>query len=272
MEERLIQLKYPQTLIKDAIAKANISNRDQERNNVKILPFIQDFNKNNPKIFDKVIKPIASGLSLLDSLKNIKFLSAFRQPPSIISLLRKNNRKTIHGVRKCHEPRCKCCDIMICGSSLEFETLGNKKIFHIKSNLDCCSTNVIYKLICVGCNAYYIGQTGDALRNRVTVHRQQIAHRHYSFLNVSQHIRQCGGSFKIAPFFGMPPDSNRLQREAKESYFISLFHPPLNSFWFLFLIWFPFLNFHNLKFYICEYTFISCALKSWFISEMHRHL
>ena len=59
LEDRLLELKYPRALIKDAILKATINNRDHKANKeIKILPFILDFNKNSPELFEKVIKPI----------------------------------------------------------------------------------------------------------------------------------------------------------------------------------------------------------------------
>jgi hypothetical protein len=229
LEKRLLELKYPPTLVKDAIVKANRDNVVPESNHLKVVPFVQDFNKNNPRIYENTIRPLTTSFNVLHSFRDIKFIPAFRQPRSIVSLLRYNNRITIYGVRKCNEPRCKCCEILICGSTLEFNTSRGKTIFNIRSNMDCRSSNVIYKLVCSGCSAYYIGQTGDPLRTRMTVHRQQIAHENYSILEVSRHIRLCGGEFTIAPFYLLSPESSRLQRESKESMFISKFHPQLNS-------------------------------------------
>ena len=40
--------------------------------------------------------------------------------------------------------------------------------------MDCTVKNVIYVLVCNGCKEFYIGQTGDKLRNRKTVHIQQV--------------------------------------------------------------------------------------------------
>ena len=105
--------------------------------------------------------------------------------------------------------------------------------------MDYNSSNVIYKLSCNRCAAFYIGQTGDSLKKRMTVHRQQITHVAYSILGVSKHIRECGRGFTIAPFYLLPPESGRLQRESKESMFISKFYPQLNSIWILSLP-FPF--------------------------------
>ena len=129
----------------------------------------------------------------------------------------------------CNEARCKCCDIIISGNAIDFNTQDGIIKFIIKKNLDCCSSNIIYKLICDRCKEYYIGQTGDTLRHRMTVHRQQNNHPEYSNLKVSKHIAQCGRGFHVMPFFQLSPDSDRLQREFKESYFISRFHPTLNS-------------------------------------------
>ena len=80
------------------------------------------------------------------------------------------------------------------------------------------------------CDKFYVGQTGDTLRHRMTVHRQQILNPHYSFLKVSNHIAQCGhNNFVVAPFYQLPPNATRLDREAKELNFISMFMPSLNS-------------------------------------------
>ena len=40
--------------------------------------------------------------------------------------------------------------------------------------MSCTSSNLIYVIICVGWGENYIGQTGDTLRHRMTVHRQPI--------------------------------------------------------------------------------------------------
>ena len=143
----MIELKYLAPLIKDAIKKADDNTRRRENDNRKLLPFIQDFNKNNPKIFHKVIKPISSSINVLNSFSNCKFLSANRQPRSILQILQRKNRMTISGVTSCNEARCKCCDIIISGNSIDFNTHGGIINFIIKKNLDCCSLNVIYKLI-----------------------------------------------------------------------------------------------------------------------------
>ena len=195
-----------------------------------LIPFIQTYNRNNPDLFKKTVKPIAESLSLLEPFKFCSFKPIFRQPKSLISILSKNNRKTISGISRCSEPRCKCCDLLETGSTIQFPNSSGIKYFNVKHNINCLSSNLIYKLQCCGCNQFYIGQTGDILRHRMTVHRQQITNSHYSFLRVSKHIAQCGlNNFTVAPFYLLPPNSNRIDREAKEKMFISIFSPALNS-------------------------------------------
>lgn len=59
--------------------------------------------------------------------------------------------------------------------------------------MDCHFSNVIYKLSCSGCEAYYTGQTGAPLSKRMTVHRQQIARENYSILGTIRHIKMRWG-------------------------------------------------------------------------------
>ncbi|VDI32626.1 Hypothetical predicted protein [Mytilus galloprovincialis] len=51
------------------------------------------------------------------------------------------------------------------------------EIFTIKNSFTCASSNLIYVIRCNGCKKDYIGQTGNTLRKRFTVHRQQIRHK-----------------------------------------------------------------------------------------------
>ena len=90
--------------------------------------------------------------------------------------------------------------------------------------MTCISKNPVYCITCAGCNKYYTGQTEDCLRNRVTVHRQQINHPELWQIDLSGHLATCAKGpdpqFHIIPFFsyaiylcfGLPP------------YFIGAYH------------------------------------------------
>ena len=229
---RLLTLNYPSSLINDAIDKAKSSDvsNNNKQNKKNIFPFVHEFNRSNPDIYNKVIRAISNTLNLLTPFQNCNFMRAYKQPRSLQSILSQNNRMTISGVSKCGEPRCKCCSIIIEGNKVDFETPSGIKTFNIRKNMNCKSTNVIYKMICGICKKFYNGQTGDVFRHRLTVHRQQINDSRYCVLCVSKHITSCGGGhFSDIPFFQLSPDANRLDRESKEAMFINLFHPCLNA-------------------------------------------
>ena len=63
----------------------------------------------------------------------------------------------------------------------------------------------------------------------MTVHRQQIRNETVRFLQVSKHIYDCGkGKFSVFPFYQMKTN-NKIEREAKEDYFINKYKPELNN-------------------------------------------
>ena len=96
--------------------------------------------------------------------------------------------------------------------------------------MNCDSTNLIYVLICMGCDKYYIGETGDKLRNRTRVHRQGVQNN--TSLFVDQHISECAINmtpmFKIFPFYSMLPNSTKTDRLVKEEYFRKKFKADFN--------------------------------------------
>ena len=88
--------------------------------------------------------------------------------------------------------------------------------------MDCTVNNVLYVLLCNGCNEIYIGQTGDKLRNRRTVHMQQIRDPSTRQLPVSSHLDNCSKShpkFSLFPFYKFHKNDVSA-RLSKERYFI----------------------------------------------------
>ena len=99
--------------------------------------------------------------------------------------------------------RCGTCPYLKQGK--EFTFSATNETFRIKHSMNCTSTNLIYVITCAGCGHNYIGETGDVLRNRVTVHKQQIRDPHTRMLGVSKHIDECAAGltpqFTIFPFY-----------------------------------------------------------------------
>ena len=134
-------------------------------------------------------------------------------------------------ISKCGKSRCGCCNNILEQSSLYFKNAD--KLFQIKTDMDCSSQNLIYALICGNCKKTYIGETGDVLRNRVRVHRQQIDNPSLMNLKVSHHISQCSkhlqknDKFQIIPIYKIKKDDTNLRRQM-ETYFINMLMSDLN--------------------------------------------
>ena len=238
LEVILKNLNYPPNIINQGFQRAanNVvspSSITNSQSRKKPLHFVTTFNKNNPNVFNPVISPIFNTLKLNEPFLSYKLIKSFRQPSSLLRLLNRNDKRTIKGVTKCNEPQCVSCDTLCTGKEITFLQNNFNKTFHIKDNLNCLSINVIYALWCLGCDKYYIGQTGDMFRKRLTLHRQHIYQPQYAILNVSKHITRCCMNrelkFKASPILSLPPWYNKGQRERKEKDLISLLRPELNS-------------------------------------------
>ena len=77
-------------------------------------------------------------------------------------------------VSRCGKPRCKTCKHIVEGDSFCSNTTGRK--YNIKSREDvitCATKNVIYLISCKKCGIQYVGETSQALRNRMNNHRHK---------------------------------------------------------------------------------------------------
>ena len=97
--------------------------------------------------------------------------------------------------------------------------------------MGCDVKNLIYVMQCSGCGEEYIRETGNSLRHRMTVHRQQLRQTNVRTLHVSSHITNCARNyavkFRLFPLYKLKQDSVTI-RNMPETYFIELFKPKLN--------------------------------------------
>ena len=154
-----------------------------------------------------------------------------RQPPNLKRLLTKarfdpQQNEEPKVVSPCEDKRCGTCKYIHSGPDIT--TKDGTKIY-TNANMNCKSANLIYCIKCPNCNEIYIGQTGNTLAKRMTVHRQQVREEACRQIPLSAHIETCGGgNFFIFPFFKMRQDSESL-REIKERNFIKKFKAVLNG-------------------------------------------
>jgi len=236
LKHSLIQRKYPQSIINTGIKKAlsipkhELLSKSTQKDKSNIIPFISTQNPKNKELFG-VLK---NNIDILQTdpvmnkiISDQKIIKCKRQPPNLKRLLTKSYFSSQEPrVSKCNDPRCALCGYIIEGNSFDF----NGKMFKIKTNMSCDIQNVIYVLVCNGCKQYYIGQTGDKLRNRRSVHEQQMRDPSTRQMPLSKHLDECSHNepkFKIFPFYKLF-SNNISARLAKEQHFIHVFKPKLN--------------------------------------------
>ena len=163
-------------------------------------------------------------------LSKHKILKSKRQPFNLKRLFTKAKLTSndTYEVKKCNTPNCGLCTHLLERNSFAFNCGMN---FKVHENMSYEVKNVIYVMKCRGCGAEYIGETGNHLRKRITVHYQQICDPRTRILQVSAHIDTCANSifpkYYVFPFYKMYLKSTTF-RWAEEKFFINSIKPKLN--------------------------------------------
>ena len=249
LQETLAHLGYPQNLIENiengfkkakAIPQEELRTAKEKSSNENLLTFVSTNNPRNPNFFP-IIKESISILNaspkLKNKLQNTKLIQSKRQPQSLKRILTRAKFTTGDPivdkpkVSKCNDKRCQTCKHIVECSQVEINKTS-KTTFNIKNNMNCGVRDFIYVITCNGCEEKYIGQSGDTLRHRTSLHRNQILIPQYRKLKVSKHIAECAKTktimFTICPFFKLH-NQDELYRKEKENYFISKYNPSLNK-------------------------------------------
>ena len=150
----------------------------------------------NTKLLIPIIMPHSSlGRELVQNYKsaitrNVRFkdhrpIAAFTVGRNLKSLLvrsklsdlpiteNNNNFNNRTGYKKCTSTRCNLCKYYTKETNL-IQSTSTKQNFYIKHELTCTSKNVIYLLTCNKCKVQYVGETGQAARDRFNNHKSSI--------------------------------------------------------------------------------------------------
>ena len=114
--------------------------------------------------------------------------------------------------KKCNNKKCKICKFIYARHYINLDKYSNIKI-KLKSNSTCSSDNLIYIIICLKCNLFYVGETGTSLNVRIRQHLNHIIkfkpfEKHHD-KEVARHFRSTGHSlkhFKVCVFKTNLPD------------------------------------------------------------------
>lgn len=245
-EERLNELQvflhkqhYPKQLITKGIERAKTIPLEELRKPKVIqesktdIPFVLTHNpghRNMVEVAKNSIAILHKSTKMRDLIKPSDILQSKRQPRNLKKILTRakfdTSDKRNQVVSKCGDTRCGTCKHIKEGHSL---TLKNGKVIKPNSDLNCKSRNLIYCITCPTCLENYIGQTGNALSERVRVHRQQIRSPETRNIPLSEHLDNCGkGHFWIFPFYKMS-ELTTSKRISKEDFFVKMFNPSLNA-------------------------------------------
>ena len=237
LKTSLKKQKYPIALIENSIKRAlqvplNELRKSKEKGREEIIPFVSTHNPNNPNIFP-IIRQTFESFQHSKTMSNVfngkKLINSMRQAPNLERLLCKSKFMPVQEhfhVNSCGK-NCVCCPYLLKAFSYLFKRVN--KVFFLKNNFNCESRNLIYVVICQGCQEEYIGETGCLVKERISVYRQHIRQPQYEQIKVEEHLRFCSsGEFQMFPFLQIKQE-NKLLRKAYKDYFIDRFKPLLNQ-------------------------------------------
>ena len=235
MKSRLKSKKYPVKLVDEAIRLAMATPREQilnpvpksqEENNKSDIFFVSTYNTSiiNP------IKEIRHAIEGFNSSKNddsckISDKSSYRRGKSLKDLLM-FKRSTPTGVTGCKD------GCLLCNNFLHKENtilLKNGVTLTANEKFECSSRNLLYVLKCQCCGENYLGETGDELCSRCTVHRQQGKEGAQIPSVADQHLRVCGKDKYLAFPFKRLKKNCVIYRRVVEDDFIKKTKPVLNG-------------------------------------------
>ena len=236
----LKQQNYPVNVIEKGIYKAMKLRKEElcivrDETNDNIIIYSSTSNPKNPELFNSIrdnLPILQEDETINQILQEFQIIKSKRQPRNLKQLITRakfnDDAHESPNIRKCNKSNCGLCDHLITENEFTFQC---RKTFKDKYSMSCEEKNIIYVIRCSGCHEEYISATGDTLRHRVTVHKQQIRDVSTRNLFVREDINHCARNkpikFKIWPLYKMQSDNAAL-RKMKEHYIIHLFKPKLN--------------------------------------------
>ena len=180
--------------------KEKINNFLSEEENFILYFHFFNYNLNIQSIIYNCFKSIYSNIKL----KYINKINCNLNNALIHNF--KLNKFTRYKTKKCNLINCKICKFIYARHYIQLNKYSNMKI-KLMSNASCTSTNLIYIIICLKCNLFYIGETSETLEKRISQHLNHIKKfkpfEKYHEKEVAKHFRTKGHNlryFKICVF------------------------------------------------------------------------
>src|SRR6267154_1090133 len=93
-------------------------------------------------------------------------------PPSMIDGNVRAITNTSYRCKPCEGNKCQTCNIIT--DCTTFKSSTYSKVFNIKANCNCSTSDIIYLITCKLCNIQYVGESGQNLRDRINNHKSKI--------------------------------------------------------------------------------------------------
>ena len=184
LEEKLIERKYPENLVKKQLARAQTKDRRTQIFKKKTtktdnkVRLIFTYNQNNPPIH----KWIRQSKKFLERNEKAKELGkniqiAYKQPKNIKRMVggpSKGGGKESEIEAGCSKCKKKCHACKVLKEGVNFKSTNTKKIYKIKQKVDCQSSYIIYLGTCQKCSGQYVGKSTQPFRKRHSGHKQEI--------------------------------------------------------------------------------------------------
>ena len=158
-----------------------------------------------------------------------KLINSLRQAPNLERLLCKSKFMLVeeHFYVNSYGKNCVCCPHLLKTSCYLFKRVN--KVFFLKNNFNREIRNLIYVVICQGCQEDYIGETGCLVKEWISVYKQHIRQPQYQQIKLEERLRFCSsGELQMFPFLQIKQE-NKLLRNAYENYFLDRLKPLLNQ-------------------------------------------
>jgi hypothetical protein len=190
LTQQLKNRGYKGNLISDQISKAASVHREDSlqyktKSKSNRIPLVVTYHPRLPYL-DGIIRKhwsiINSHPRLHKAFPELPIIS-YRRPPNLKDSLVRAKVNSKHklpstpessGCRPCQKPRCKNCAYI--QTTNIFKNKSQTTCFDIRQESTCATNNVVYLIECNICGIQYVGETGNAIRQRMCNHRSTVKH------------------------------------------------------------------------------------------------
>ena len=193
---RLLELKafleargYKSSNVQSQLDKAAATPRTtalecRRRDPTERIPLVCDWNEHLPDLgrLLRQFQPILQSTDDLASCFSQTPLLSYRRPRNLRDILVHADNKAlaptgtnlVPGTFQCLHPRCKTCRSISNITAVATKTGRNRPI---RDHMTCDTASLVYLITCSACNAAYVGETGNKLRERLNGHRADIRNK-----------------------------------------------------------------------------------------------